>query len=78
VATIRFNKDNMTITNNSGNSNYTFTKNGEFTFMYKDKYGVTGSATARVNWILEKDFTYVGDCQTYTIPYTGAYFLEVW
>ena len=30
----------ITITNNDGNNEYTFTKNGEFTFEYVDDYGM--------------------------------------
>lgn len=48
VATITFNKENVTITNNKGNNTYTFTDNGEFTFHFVDKAGNTGSATATV------------------------------
>ncbi len=39
------------ITNNEGSDTYTFSENGEFTFEFKDKNGVTGSATAKVDWI---------------------------
>ncbi|MCX4364953.1 MAG: NPCBM/NEW2 domain-containing protein [Bacilli bacterium] len=42
----------IVITNNGGKNTYTFTKNGEFTFTFKDKKtGVTGSAKAKVDWI---------------------------
>lgn len=44
----------ITITNNGGSDTYTFSENGEFTFEFVDEYGVTGSATAKVNWI-DKD-----------------------
>lgn len=44
----------ITITNNDGSDTYTFSENGEFTFEFKDKNGVTGSATAKVDWI-DKD-----------------------
>jgi len=54
TATIQFNKENVTITNNSGKNTYTFTKNGEFTFEFIDKVGNVGTATAKVDWI-EKD-----------------------
>ena len=47
------NKD-FTITNNNGKDTYTFTKNGSFTFEFKDEYGNTGSATATVTWIKEE------------------------
>ncbi len=48
VATITFNKENVTITNNNGNNTYTFTDNGEFTFNFIDRAGNTGTATATV------------------------------
>ncbi|MGE5416597.1 MAG: hypothetical protein ACM3UZ_07530, partial [Acidobacteriota bacterium] len=41
----------VTITNNYGYSNYTFSNNGSFTFQYKDSSGNPGSATATVDWI---------------------------
>ncbi len=40
------------ITNNDGKDTYTFTENGEFTFEFIDEEtGLTGSATAKVDWI---------------------------
>ncbi len=42
--------EDVTILNNV-NDTYTFTKNGEFTFEFKDSAGNTGKATAKVNWI---------------------------
>jgi hypothetical protein len=51
VATITFSETNITITNNDNKSTYTFTKNGEFTFEYKDENNFMGSATAEVTWI---------------------------
>ncbi len=53
-ATITFNRPNVTILNNNSLSEYTFTKNGEFTFEYVDENGFTGSSTAKVTWI-DKD-----------------------
>lgn len=44
----------ITITNNNGSDTYIFSKNGEFTFEFKDKNGAKGSATAKVTWI-DKD-----------------------
>ncbi len=41
----------LTITNNKGSDTYTFTKNGSFTFEFKDDYGNTGKVTANVDWI---------------------------
>ncbi len=45
----------ITITNNDGNNEYTFTKNGEFTFEYVDDYGNEGSTIAKVDWITTED-----------------------
>ena len=45
----------ITITNNNGNNEYTFTKNGEFTFEYVDDYGNEGSTIAKVDWITTED-----------------------
>ena len=40
------------ITNNNGSDTYIFTENGEFTFEFiDDSNGMTGKATAKVNWI---------------------------
>lgn len=41
----------VTVTNNGGSTSYTFTKNGSFTFQYRDAAGNTGAATAAVTWI---------------------------
>lgn len=51
TATIKFSTTtrDVTITNNEGKNTYTFTKNGEFTFEYKDEYGFEGTVTATVN-----------------------------
>ena len=51
VATISFDKKNVTITNNDGKDTYTFTDNKEFTFEFVDDAGNRGTATARVTWI---------------------------
>ncbi|MDD3868316.1 MAG: BspA family leucine-rich repeat surface protein [Candidatus Absconditabacteria bacterium] len=51
TATISFNKTGVTITNNGGNTNYTFTGNGSFMFEFMDAYGNTGSETASVTRI---------------------------
>ena len=48
TATISFNEANVTITNNDGKNTYVFTKNGEFTFEFKDEAGNQGTATAKV------------------------------
>ncbi len=41
----------ITMTNNDGKDTYTFTENGEFTFVFVDKDGNVGSTTAKVDWI---------------------------
>ena len=51
IATIAFVNDGdrqIKITNNDGKDTYTFEQNGEFTFEFVDKYGIEGSATAKV------------------------------
>jgi len=54
VATISFDEENVTITNNDGNNTYTFTDKGEFIFEFVDKAGNTGTAKAKVDWIYKK------------------------
>ncbi len=44
----------VTVINNNGNTTYTFTQNGSFTFEFEDQAGNYGSATATVTWI-QKD-----------------------
>ena len=51
VATITFNEEDVTITNNDGKNTYTFTENSEFMFEYRDKAGNTGSELEKVTWI---------------------------
>ena len=52
VATLTwFSENGIVITNNSGSNTYTFTKNGDFTFFFKDWSGNVGSTIAVVNWI---------------------------
>ena len=51
TATITFNKEKVTITNNDGKNTYTFKENGMFTFKYQDNQGNTGEAVAKVTWI---------------------------
>ncbi|MDA9129340.1 hypothetical protein N9J72_02590, partial [Candidatus Gracilibacteria bacterium] len=41
----------ITITNNGGSDNYTFTSNGSFTFEFEDIDGNAGSVVAQVDWI---------------------------
>ena len=50
-ATISFNRENVTITNNNGSNKHTFVQNGEFTFEYIDEEGFEEQETARVDWI---------------------------
>lgn len=47
---IEFN-ENATVMNNNGSKTYTFTDNGEFTFIFRDSAGNTNTLTASVNWI---------------------------
>ena len=51
TATITFNRDDVTITNNNGSNEYTFEENGTFTFEYIDNDGNTAQNIARVTWI---------------------------
>lgn len=51
IATLEKESETIIITNNSTNREYTFTKNGEFTFEFEDKAGNKGTATAKVDWI---------------------------
>ena len=51
VATVSFDKENVTITNNGGSNKYTFTENEEFIFEFVDEAGNEGTATAKVTWI---------------------------
>ena len=43
------------VTNNNGNSTYTFTKNGEFTFEFEDAVGNKGTAVAKVTSIVKQE-----------------------
>lgn len=51
TATISFNKDTVTVTNNGGALKYTFKNNGSFTFKYIDESNITGEEKVEVNWI---------------------------
>ncbi|MCI8309463.1 MAG: hypothetical protein HFJ45_04585, partial [Clostridia bacterium] len=51
IATLVNESEEITITNNNGSKEYTFTENGTFTFKFVDKAGNVGSATAKVTWI---------------------------
>lgn len=48
IASITFNRKNVTVTNNDGKDTYTFTENGEFTFKYIDSNGFEGETLAKV------------------------------
>ena len=68
-ATISFtNRNNVTITNNDGSREYTFTENGEFTFEFEDEYGMQGSKKVEVTWIDKEapKITGVENGKTYT------------
>ena len=51
TASISFNKQNVTITNNGGSTQHEFEKNGEFTYEFIDESGITGEEKANVTWI---------------------------
>ncbi len=51
TATITFNRDDVTITNNDGSNEYVFEENGTFTFEYVDSEGNRFQNIARVTWI---------------------------
>ena len=55
IATVTFNKEGITITNNEGKNTYEFTENGEFEFTYEDEMGRTGTITAKVDWIKQEE-----------------------
>ncbi len=48
TATLTGASELITITNNTGNSNYVFSSNGSFTFTFQDASGNTGSVVANV------------------------------
>jgi len=49
--TLKNYSENITITNNNGSNQYTFTENGEFRFEFINTAGKKGYTTARVTWI---------------------------
>ncbi len=51
VATISCEEEKITVTNNNGQNTYTFKENGSMTFEYINEDYVTGSITAKVDWI---------------------------
>lgn len=52
IATLTNESEPITILNNDGKKEYTFTKNGTFEFTYKDNAGNVNKTTAKVNWII--------------------------
>ncbi|MFZ2151340.1 MAG: hypothetical protein WAZ12_01375 [Candidatus Absconditicoccaceae bacterium] len=50
IATLTGYSESLTITNNGGSNNYTFTGNGNFTFNFVDAAGNTGSTTTTVSY----------------------------
>lgn len=53
VATLVNESEEIVITNNGAGREHTFTENGEFTFVFIDKAGNEGTATAKVSWIIK-------------------------
>ncbi|MDR0281784.1 MAG: hypothetical protein LBI53_00175 [Candidatus Peribacteria bacterium] len=54
ISTITFTgkvSPNLTITNNGGNTDRTFARNGNFIYTYNNGWGTYGSAKATVDWI---------------------------
>lgn len=51
TVSISFDKEDVTVTNNNGKTNYVFTQNGTFTFQFQDAAGNVGNMTAKVDWI---------------------------
>lgn len=51
TATITFDKEGVTITNNGGNNTYTFTENDNFTFEYTTALGTKLTQLVSVDWI---------------------------
>lgn len=51
IATLTGYSEPITITNNGGSADRTFTTNGSFTFNFEDDYGNTGTVTATVTRI---------------------------
>lgn len=55
VATLTDESEEIIITNNNGKNTYTFTENGTFEFIYKDKAGNINKTVATVDWIIKDD-----------------------
>ncbi len=60
IVTLVNESETITITNNGGLREYTFTENGEFTFEFQDEAGNKGKLTATVDW-LENGFIFKSD-----------------
>lgn len=78
IATISFNKENVVVTNNNKNNEYTFYKNDNFQFQYRDVTGRVGRTTAMVNWMEdavgadgEWRYYFVDDDEIYLREYLG-------
>ncbi len=54
TATLIDESEDILVTNNGMNRQYTFTKNGDFTFNFEDEAGNEGKAIAKVDWIETK------------------------
>lgn len=65
TATITFNEEDITITNNEGNNTYTFTQNGKFVFEYQNSKGILGQTEVVVDTIvpvnIEKTYEIISD-----------------
>lgn len=92
IATITFDEENVTILNNEGKPNYTFVRNGSFTFKFEDELGNIGEKTATVDKLTaftEKDIQNSYDIITGTdrkymkinhfkeLQYDGKYTLSI-
>ena len=54
TATVTFDENDVIILNNGSSNTYVFSKNGKFTFKFRDKAGNEGEAEAAVNCIYKK------------------------
>ena len=55
IATLTGESEEITITNNDGNRNCTFSENGEFVYEFMDKAGNRGTVLAKVDWIIKEE-----------------------
>ncbi len=67
VATLVNESEEIIITNNGNSREYTFNKNGKFTFEFIDKAGNEGTAEAEVNWITTETEKPIFEIKEYTI-----------